>query len=137
MTFKDDKLFKARVLTGVIVPALVIAGILTLYFYGNPFKCVFYELTGLYCPGCGSGRAAAALIHLKIGQALGYNILFVFLGLPCAIYVCGAYLRFVFGLNVPLPKNIPYPISVTVTVVIILFWILRNIDIYPLTMLAP
>jgi hypothetical protein len=136
MSFKDDKFFWTRVLIGVLVPVAVIVGILTLYFYGSPFKCIFYLLTGLYCPGCGSGRAATELIHLNIGQALRYNVLFVLIGLPCIIYVCGAYFRFVFGLNITLPKISPF-ISKTVTVVIVLFWILRNIDIYPFTMLAP
>jgi uncharacterized membrane protein len=137
MTFNKDKLFKVRVLTGVIVPVLVLAGILTLYFHGSPFKCVFYELTGLYCPGCGSGRAATALIHLKIRQALKYNILFVFLGLPCILYGVGAYFRFVFGIKIPLPKYIPNSVTITVTIVIALFWILRNIGVYPFTLLAP
>ncbi len=137
MTFKGDKLFKARVLTGVIVPVLVLAGAFTLYFYGSPFKCVFYRLTGLYCPGCGSGRAATALIHLKIWQALRYNMLFVFLGLPCILYGVGAYLKFVFGIKVPLPKYMPNSVIMTVTVVIVLFWILRNIGVFPFTLLAP
>jgi hypothetical protein len=43
--------------------------------------CVFHELTGLYCPGCGITRAAASLLSLNFEQAFRYNPL-VFVLLP-------------------------------------------------------
>jgi hypothetical protein len=49
--------------------------------------CVFHELTGLYCPGCGITRAALSLLRLDVAQAFKYNPL-VFVLLPLyAIYL--------------------------------------------------
>ena len=55
-----------RVLFGLGVPAAALAGLWFLYRFGNPFPCVFHKLTGLYCPGCGAGRALSALLHLHL-----------------------------------------------------------------------
>ncbi|MCR2806897.1 DUF2752 domain-containing protein [Paenibacillus soyae] len=49
--------------------------------------CVFHEVTGLYCPGCGVTRAAASLLQFDLVQAFRYNAL-LFLLLPLyALYV--------------------------------------------------
>lgn len=40
-------------------------------------KCLFHELTGLECPGCGSQRMLHALLHGNIIEAWHYNALFV------------------------------------------------------------
>ena len=46
---------------------------------GSPFLgCVFFKLTGLYCPGCGGTRAMHALVHFDLPTAFGMNpLLFV------------------------------------------------------------
>ena len=44
-------------------------------------KCPFKLLTGLDCPGCGFQRAAHALLHGHVREAIGYN-LFLPLALP-------------------------------------------------------
>ncbi|RIX51456.1 DUF2752 domain-containing protein [Paenibacillus nanensis] len=49
--------------------------------------CVFHEVTGLYCPGCGMTRAALALLELDFGQAFRYNLLIFFLVPLYAVYV--------------------------------------------------
>lgn len=48
--------------------------------------CLFKEITGIPCPGCGSTRAIISLFHGDVGQALWYNpmavvllVLFVFI----------------------------------------------------------
>ena len=47
---------------------------------GVPFpKCLFFSLTGLQCPGCGSQRALHSLLHLDLVAALRYNAYMVFL----------------------------------------------------------
>ncbi|GAB6991059.1 DUF2752 domain-containing protein [Paenibacillus pini] len=43
--------------------------------------CVFHELTGLYCPGCGMTRVILSLLRLDGVQAFRYNPL-VFILLP-------------------------------------------------------
>ena len=74
-----------RVLFGLGVPAAALAGLWFLYRFGNPFPCVFHKLTGLYCPGCGAGRALSALLHLHLVDAIDYNVFFV-MALPLAAY---------------------------------------------------
>ena len=36
-------------------------------------SCVFHDLTGLYCPGCGITRALHALVHFEFTRALAMN----------------------------------------------------------------
>ncbi len=132
---KHQTLF--RVLVGVGVPLACLAGILTLYFYGNPFPCLFYKLTHFYCPGCGAGRAATALVHFDILTAMRQNILFVIFCLPIAYYVLKMYLLFVFQKDLLPWKDAPTWVYTAVTAVLILFWILRNIPVVPFCWLAP
>ena len=44
-------------------------------------QCLFYQVTGLDCPGCGSLRAMHALLHGNIAAALHFNA-FLVLSLP-------------------------------------------------------
>jgi hypothetical protein len=39
--------------------------------------CMFHELTGLDCPGCGSTRAFHQLVHGHLLAAVRYNAMFV------------------------------------------------------------
>lgn len=45
--------------------------------FGFGIPCVFYQITGLYCPGCGTMRAVNALLQLDFAAALRYNALTV------------------------------------------------------------
>ena len=85
---------------GVVLLALVatIAALAVLYRYPPSETtfyppCPFYLLTGWHCPGCGSTRALAALLHGNVAQAMEYNSLFVAL-LPLALaYAVAAITR--------------------------------------------
>ncbi|HKI88149.1 MAG TPA: DUF2752 domain-containing protein [Draconibacterium sp.] len=99
-------------------------------------KCAFYSLTGYYCPGCGSQRAIHSLLHLNISGVVSNNFLF----LPAVLLILYHYVHPLLNLkfNWRLPnifyfKSTPWIIFV----VIILFWILRNIPYYPFSVLAP
>lgn len=48
--------------------------------------CVFYELSGKYCPGCGITRMCVALARLDIKGAAGHNLL-AFCLLPFALWL--------------------------------------------------
>ena len=40
-------------------------------------KCIFLELTGYQCTGCGMQRAIHSLLHLRVAEAWDYNAYFV------------------------------------------------------------
>ena len=106
-----------------------------LLLHGGGLYCVFREVTGLYCPGCGSGRAALALLHGHVGAAFRHNPLLFLLGLPCAALLVWEYLRFVFlGLHLKKPV-LPRWAGSAALALIMGFWLLRNLPGF--TFLAP
>ena len=123
-----------RLAVGIAAPALLILG-LVWFRRGGHLLCVFYELTGLYCPGCGSGRAARALLRGAFPAAFGHNALAFLLGLPCAGMLLREYLRLVFpGLGWK-PARLPAWAGKTALALILTFWLLRNLPIF--AFLAP
>lgn len=126
-----------RAAAGIGIPAVAFGGLWFLYRFGSRVPCLFHLLTGLYCPGCGSGRALEALLRLDIGAALGYNVLFV-IALPLmAYYLLKQYIVLVFCRD-PLPLfNISSWGIVAVPILLAAFWVLRNIPVSPFTWLAP
>lgn len=104
--------------------------------YGFYPRCMFHFVTGLHCPGCGATRCAAALLHGDLRQAFAYNPLFVVL-LPFLV-LGGMRIAFATwtgkqtrGYRLP-----GWALRVFVGL-LIAYWIARNIDVYPLTLLAP
>jgi hypothetical protein len=99
-------------------------------------KCPFYYFTGFYCAGCGSQRATHQLLNFNFFEVLNQNLLFV-IGLLII-----AYHLTVEGINHFFKKNIYNYIyhpktPIIILIIVILFWILRNIPIYPFNLLAP
>ena len=134
---------KERKIIPVIIASIIILLTTLLYSFIYPLyreyfpKCVFHDLTGLYCPLCGIQRAVAALLHGDFLAALRNNILFI-LALPSAIY---SFVIVCFGaLAINHTKcKISYSLaSMKVALfIVIVFEILRNIPIYPFSLLAP
>jgi len=124
----------ARLLVGVLAPALVLLG-LVWFLHGGHLLCVFYELTGLWCPGCGSGRAFRALLRGELLRALGHNAAFVLLGLPCGVLLAREYLRFVFpGLGLR-KLALHARVGPAALAILLIFWLLRNLPAF--AFLAP
>ncbi|WP_456464123.1 DUF2752 domain-containing protein [Lutibacter sp.] len=124
---------------GMLVLGIVLA---FLFFYVNPSnvnffpKCPLYVTTGIYCPGCGSQRATHQLLHLNILGVLQQNILYLFGVLLIAYHLI------VTGLNLFFKKHIYnylyHPKTpIIILIIVIVFWILRNIPYYPFNLLAP
>ena len=95
-------------------------------------KCPFYELLHIYCPGCGTTRMIRSLMHFEFYQAFRYNplvfgLLFAFLGLIIAEIVYFIRNKKIF--------NISTKIYVILVVIILIYWILRNIPFF--SWLAP
>ena len=88
--------------------------------------CPFHRLTGLWCPGCGGTRALHQLVHGNFLAAMHLNPLAISL-LPLAGYFV-----------VRGERAASRPIWIwTLLGVVIAFGILRNIAVYPFTLLAP
>lgn len=96
--------------------------------YDKEIPCFFYELTGLYCPGCGITRALFSLMRLDVYQAFRYNMLVVTL-LPIAIGYMG--FKIIFKKN----KKIPNYVWNILLIITIIFGIFRNIPAF--SFLAP
>ena len=68
-------------------------------------RCPFKELTGLPCLGCGSTRAALALLRGDVGAALGANPLAALGGI---LFVAGGFLAPLWAvLRLPVPDSLP------------------------------
>jgi len=106
------------------------------HFY--PF-CVFHQLTGLHCPGCGTLRAMHQLLHGNLAAALRMNVLSVCL-LPIMFVVV---VRNAVGAwrGIPVvwhrPRWVPAGWRWGVVILIVGFGILRNVPAWPFTLLAP
>jgi len=126
----------------LVINAAIIIFIIILYsLFAAPviqlLKCPFYTITGFYCPGCGSQRAIAALLHGETGKAIHYNVLLV-ASLPFLLY--SGVVAVVNTLRKkPVTQYFFYSKTFAfITLgVILAFWILRNINFYPLNLLAP
>jgi hypothetical protein len=100
-------------------------------------KCPFYSLTGLFCPGCGSQRAVSALLHLDILSAMRYNVLLV-AALPMMFYSAYASIVNTFGTK-KVEQRLFYSVWFirVIAIVVVAFWILRNLSIHPFHLLSP
>ena len=127
--------FWSRALAAVSMPAVL--ALIWIYEYngGSGLTCPFYRLTGLYCPGCGSGRAVQALYHGHLIKAVRYNILLPVLGLPSLAVLTHEYLRVVFPALKLRPVYVSQAAVKAVIVIVIAFWVLRNVP--ALSFLAP
>jgi hypothetical protein len=130
----------ARVLKLLCITGAIVAAIFVLFF-SNPADgdfyppCPFHTLTGLHCPGCGSLRAVHQLLHGNLSEAFGLNPLMV-LSLPFLGY-CLISPRVVVVVKKASAGFIPAFWIWLILIVVILFWILRNLPFYPFNLLAP
>lgn len=91
-------------------------------------KCPFRLATGYDCPGCGSQRAAHALLNLDIAAAFRHNALMV-VAIPYVIVGAVFDVRRDGGERYRLwRKRLFGPTAVRIVLVAVIgFWILRNI----------
>lgn len=114
----------------IIILVLALMGVLLLFF--NPEEhpwfpqCMFYKLTGLQCPGCGSQRAVHALLSGDFQKAFSLNP-FIIISLP---YGAGLIVTLLFesAFFRKLKSLLLHRYVVNAYIVIfITWWILRNI----------
>ena len=125
----------------IIIAVLVLISLVVLYsFSPNNYsffpKCPFYILTGFNCPGCGSQRALHALLHGNLTAAVNYNLLFV-VSLPfIAAYFGLKLLSIIKGGGMTL-YLFDHPNAPALAVLLVLiFWVVRNLPFSPFNFLA-
>ena len=97
-------------------------------------SCLFHQLTGLDCPGCGGLRAAHELLHGHLLAALHLNLLLV-LSLPLFAWLG---FRFVQGELRGRPQLTLRPVWVWVYLAAwVAFGIVRNLPVHLLASFAP
>lgn len=120
--------------------AVFAAGAQYLYFhdpYQYPLPCIIKLLTGLYCPGCGAGRACFSILHGKFFDAFCYNPLLVIL-LPFAGgYIAARGIDWAVTGGNHIDGKISIKLLLAVLIIILVYGILRNTPIFPFSLLAP
>ena len=115
------------------VPVLYRFNPLEVHFYP---RCPLFVVTGIYCPGCGALRAGHALLHGRLLTALDYNALLV-LAAPFLAYALAAQaIPALTGRRIPV-RTLSGREAKLVMWVFIAFMLLRNLPLYPLSVLAP
>lgn len=103
--------------------------------FGVP--CVIHSLTGLYCPGCGASRALASLLRFELYQAFRWNPLMVVLFPFALFYVVWGSVSFVRCGRNTLDDRIPTGLLWGLAAVVLLYFALRNLPLWPFTLLRP
>jgi hypothetical protein len=100
-------------------------------------SCVFHQMTGLWCPGCGLTRGTYQLLHGHFGAALSYNI-FTPLAVLAIVAVWFTWLRLSWGAApIHVPNRAARWLAVILPVAVVAYAILRNLPVAGLRSLAP
>jgi hypothetical protein len=125
-----------------VVTIISASALLLVYYRYNPAKyrifpkCPFHYFTGFDCPGCGSQRALYSLLHGNIFQAVNYNLLMV-ISLPVLLIHFYFKAKSVFTRKDVRWNLIYHPLTPRIIfVIVVLFWILRNIPVFPFNYLS-
>lgn len=123
---------------GIIFLAAMAA--LYLYFhnpYQYPLPCVFHLITGLYCPGCGTGRACYSILHGEFLNAFCYNPVTVVLLPFIGIYIAARSVDWIWTGGNHVDQRINEKLLTVVLIFVLLFGVIRNIPCYPFSLLVP
>ena len=124
-----------------ILSVLLFLTVAVAFWLRNPIMeampaCKFRELTQLNCPGCGGRRCVTLLAQGRWLEALQMNALLVLLGATIAYLLLRQCWR-----EWRSGKAAIWDLSTRQAWIlvgsIIAFWILRNIPLWPLTLLSP
>lgn len=122
---------------------IIIFSIVCIYFYYNnpavkPYPpCPFLYFTGHFCPGCGTSRAFHQILHGNILYALDLNPLMV-VCIPFIIYLLICFLEPEVKEKCIVSRLVFNSFFLKMMLgVIFIYWIARNIEIYPFILLAP
>jgi hypothetical protein len=134
MTSAPPKISRSNHRFAAAVIAFCMVGTLAVLFFFNPSThhfypvCLFHQLTGLNCPGCGMTRAMYALLHGDFLTALRDN---AFLLLILAVAVLRSlWLSLNHWLGRPIGVWVPVTFVWPLLFIAVVFTILRNLPAF-------
>ena len=140
----ETRKFKAsiaeRVFAGAGVAALGAASAAVWYF--DPTKASFFPMcplfaaTGFACPGCGLTRGFHALFHGDVLTALDFNAMLPLFAALVGFFVISLLLIAIRGRGLRVDLLTPKLLWGSFSLLIV-FALVRNIPVYPLTILYP
>ncbi len=110
--------------------AIILTSLLLLHYPPEQYhfypQCPIHQYLHLDCPGCGTTRALAALLHGHLLEALRLNALTTLL-LPIAIfYATRSYIHLLRNQTIHLPQPATLTLQLTCAITLV-FTILRNL----------
>lgn len=131
----DKSRLKQVVLWGIGAGAFAIGYYIINRLTGLGIPCIFHDLYGIYCPGCGLSRMFFAIFELNFYQAFRYNPMWF-----CSLPFLGAVgldllIAFLYKRETKFTKKIPIAVWVVIMVLFIAFGVARNTE--PFAYLAP
>ena len=130
-----------RILAGVGLSIFAFGSLFLRFF--NPVKaqilpaCPLLTTTGYACPGCGMTRGFHALFHGDIITAMDFNALIPFFAIAFTYFGISMFLVVLRGKGLPYNKLFNPITLVVILFVMIAFGIVRNLPIYPFSILYP
>lgn len=96
---------------------------------GFAMPCVFHEVTGWYCPGCGISRMLLAILSGDFYQAFRYNpLLFILLPFAAIFFANWAYAKY--NGKTSWCEKIPEWVWVALAIIIVIYGVLRNLPTF-------
>ncbi len=98
---------------------------------GIGIPCVFHEITGFYCPGCGITRLLFELAQGHIKEAFGYNQL-VFILLPfLLLYIIYIFYMYITDKKDKILTRIPNYVYIILLIIVLAWGVIRNLSFFP------
>jgi hypothetical protein len=123
----DKLLYNVGILSFICVCVTAAAVIIIKRFTGlHVDGCLFYSITGFYCPGCGGTRSVIYLFQGKIIKSIEYNAFATYLSLLYIIYMASWSLFYITKGKV---KGLKFRIEFVYLgiVVLIIQWLIKNL----------
>lgn len=109
----------------IFIIILVLYLLISIVFH-PVIPCIFHEVTGFYCPGCGISRMLISILKFDFYQAFRYNPL-LFIMLPFAFLLIINHIYSTINKKQSLYKKINNKVWIILCVVLIIYGIVRNI----------